>query len=194
MTSRTLLLPSTDFRADTRARDLTLIVTGSLLLAISAQIRVQLPWTPVPVTLQTLVVGVLGLLLGARRGALAVLLYLAEGASGLPFFTNGVGGIGALTAVTGGYLLAMPFGAAVVGWLAQRGWDRSVAGTFLAMQAGSLLVMASGTLWLAHLLGSWPRAFTAGFAPFIVGDILKAAAVALLLPALWALKNRISSL
>lgn len=192
MRPRTLLLASTDFRADTRARDLTLIITGSLLLALSAQIRVPLPWTPVPVTLQTMVVGVLGILLGARRGAWAAVLYLTMGAAGLPFFTGGVGGVGALSAVTGGYLLLMPFGAALVGALAERGWDRSIHGAFFAMQAGSLLVMTGGTLWLAHLLGSWNRAFAAGFAPFVVGDILKAAAVALLLPALWTLKSRLN--
>lgn len=191
MRPRTLLLASTDFRADTRARDLTLVITGSLLLALSAQIRIHLPWTPVPVTLQTMVVGVLGLLLGARRAGLAAALYLTEGAAGLPFFSGGVGGVGALTAVTGGYLLLMPLGAALVGFLAERGWDRSVPGVFLAMQAGSLLVMTGGTLWLACLLGSWPRAVAAGFAPFVVGDILKAAAVALLLPGLWALKSRL---
>lgn len=191
MTPRTLILADTDFRSDTRARDVALIVAASLLLAVSAQIRVQLPWTPVPVTLQTLVLGVLGLLLGARRAGLAAVLYLTEGAAGLPFFSNGAGGFAALTAVTGGYLLLMPFGAALVGWLAERGWDRSAAGTFLAMQAGSLLVMAGGTLWLAQLLGSWSRAFTMGFAPFVLGDILKAAAVALLLPTLWHLKNRL---
>jgi biotin transport system substrate-specific component len=193
MTSRTLILPSTDFRADTRTRDLTLIVAGSLLLAVSAQARVHLPFTPVPITLQTLMVGVLGLLLGARRGALATLLYLTEGAAGLPFFSDGVAGVATLTAATGGYLLLMPFGAALVGWLAQRGWDRTVAGAFLAMQACSLLIMTGGTLWLARLLGSWDKAFVAGFAPFIVGDVLKAVAVAVLLPSLWTLKKRLNA-
>jgi biotin transport system substrate-specific component len=193
MTSRTLILPSTDFRADTRTRDLTLIVAGSLLLAVSAQARVHLPFTPVPITLQTLMVGVLGLLLGARRGALATLLYLTEGAAGLPFFSDGSAGVATLTAATGGYLLLMPFGAARVGWLAQRGWDRTVAGAFLAMQACSLLIMTGGTLWLAHLLGSWDKAFVAGFAPFIVGDVLKAVAVAVLLPSLWTLKKRLNA-
>ena len=193
MTSRTLLLASTEFRNDTRARDLALIGAASLVLALSAQIRVQLPFTPVPVTLQTMVVGLLGLLLGARRGALAVLLYLGEGAAGLPFFSGGAAGIGALSAATGGYLLMMPLGAALVGRLAERGWDRTFAGTFVAMQAGSLLVMTGGTLWLANLLGAWDKAYLAGFAPFVVGDVMKAVAAALLLPSLWAFKKRISN-
>jgi biotin transport system substrate-specific component len=83
----------------------------------------------------------------------------------------------------------MPFGAALAGVLAQRGWDRSVAGAFLAMQASSLLIMTCGALWLGRLLGSWQQAFNGGFTPFVLGDVLKAAAVALLLPSLWTLKK-----
>src|ERR671929_2233196 len=127
------------------ARTCALVVAFSLLVALSAQVAVPLPWTPVPVTLQTFAVLLTGALLGARLGALALLLYLFEGACGLPFFSMGRGGLAhLLLAPTSGYLLSYPLAAFVTGWLAERGWDRRFPTAAAAMALGSLVILPGG--------------------------------------------------
>ena len=156
----------------------------SLLTALSAQIAIPLPFTPVPITGQTFGVLLTGALLGPRLGAAAMLLYLLEGSAGLPFFAGGAGGAARLAGPTGGYLLSYPFAAALVGWLAVRGWDRRPLTMLAAMLLGSLVVFALGAGWLSHFVGL-SHAVTAGVLPFLPGDALKALLAAGLLPAGW---------
>src|SRR5215210_5025602 len=119
-----------------------LVVGFSLLMALSAQFVIPLPWTPVPITGQTFVVLLTGALLGSRLGALAMIAYLIEGASGLPFFRAGGGGLTYLAlSPTTGYLLSYPLAAFVVGLLAERGWDRRFTTAAAAMAIGSALIL-----------------------------------------------------
>ena len=167
-----------------------LVVAFSLLTALAAQVVIPLPFTPVPLTGQTFAVLLTGALLGSRLGALAMLAYLAEGAAGLPFFRAGAGGVGHLLGPTAGYLLAFPAAAFVTGLLAERGWDRRFLTAAAAMALGSFVILAGGWAWLAFALGSAARAFELGVAPFLVGDVVKIALAAALLPAGWALLRR----
>jgi biotin transport system substrate-specific component len=167
-----------------------LVVAFSLLTALAAQVVIPLPWTPVPLTGQTFAVLLTGALLGSRLGALAMLAYLAEGAAGLPFFRAGAGGVGHLLGPTAGYLLAFPAAAFVTGLLAERGWDRRFLTAAAAMALGSVVILAGGWAWLAFSFGSAARAFELGVAPFLVGDVVKIALAAALLPAGWALLQR----
>jgi biotin transport system substrate-specific component len=167
-----------------------LVVCFSLLVALAAQVVVPLPFTPVPLTGQTFAVLLTGALLGSRLGAVALALYVVEGALGLPFFRGGAAGVAHLTGPTAGYLLAFPAAAFVTGRLAERGWDRRVWTAAAAMFVGSLVILACGWAWLALLTGSPAAAFLQGVAPFIPGDLLKIALAACALPAGWALLRR----
>jgi biotin transport system substrate-specific component len=162
-----------------------LVLAGTLLLAASAKVKV--PFWPVPMTMQTFVVLLLGAALGARLGAATVLLYLAEGAVGLPVFADtpekGLG-LAYMAGPTGGYLVGFVPGAYVVGWLAERGWDRSVPRLFLAMLLGHVLIFAFGLAWLAQLFGL-EKAWAGGVAPFYAATLFKTALAAVLVPALW---------
>jgi biotin transport system substrate-specific component len=126
----------TSERTQSRLHTLLLVVGGSLVVALSAQLVVRLPFTPVPITGQTLGVLLVGAALGARRGAAALALYLMEGAAGLPFFAGGMAGAAYLLGPTGGYLLAFPLAAFITGWAAERGWDRNGLTTAAAMTLG----------------------------------------------------------
>lgn len=169
------------------------MIGGSLVVAGLAQISVPLPFTPVPITGQTLGVLLVGAALGPQLGAAALLVYLAEGAIGLPFFAQHAHGLSllALTSATGGYLWGFVVAAAVVGLLARRGWDRSPRSALGAMFVGEIVLYAIAVPWLAHALGvSALRAMTLGLYPFVVGDVLKTLIAAGLLPAAWRLSRR----
>ena len=168
--------------------DLALIVIGSLVVAIAAQISI--PLQPVPITGQTFAVLLVGMALGARRGALALALYLAEGIAGLPVFAEAKFGLATVLGPTGGYLVGFIPAAALVGWLAERGFDRNLLTTLAAMVAGNLVIYAFGLAWLTQVVGSFETALTAGMYPFLVGDAIKAVLAALLLPAAWKFINR----
>lgn len=173
-------------------RSLALVVAFSLLMALSAQFVIPLPWTPIPITGQTFVVLLTGALLGSRLGALAMIAYLIEGASGLPFFRAGGGGMAYLFASpTTGYLLAYPAAAFVVGLLAERGWDKRFTTAAAAMMIGSIIILFSGWAWLARLVGP-TVAWQAGVVPFIIGDLIKVALAAAALPSGWAIVRRAS--
>jgi biotin transport system substrate-specific component len=172
------------------ARSVALVVGFSLLTALAAQVVIPLPFTPVPLTGQTFAVLLTGALLGSRLGSLALILYLAEGAIGLPFFRAGAGGISHLSGATAGYLLAFPFAAFVTGLLAERGWDRRFVTAAAAMALGSLVILAGGWAWLALFFRGAGEAFRLGVAPFILGDLVKIALAAAALPAGWALLRR----
>ena len=152
---------------------------GSVFVALLA--RVQLPFVPVPLTGQTLGVLLVGGLLGARLGALSLLLYLLEGALGLPVFAKG-GGLGYLLGPTGGYLFAFPLAAYLAGYLVERGAARRLFPAFLAMLAAACSVFLLGVPWLGLYLGAdLGRALSLGFFPFVPGEVLKALLAAFIL-------------
>jgi len=171
----------------------SLVVAFSLLVALSAQVVVPLPFTPVPITLQTFAVLLTGALLGSRLGALALAAYLVEGAVGLPFFRGGNGGwLYLALSPTAGYLLAYPLAAFVTGCLAERGWDRKFVTAAAAIALGSMVILCGGWLGLLRFYSA-PQAFALGVAPFIPGDIVKIALAAAALPSGWSLLNRKAS-
>jgi len=190
---RTLLLPSVQFDGRRLVRDLALMVAFSLVTAASAQLVVRLPFTPVPITAQTFGVLLTGALLGGWRGGGAMLIYLAEGLAGLPVFAPGTpvhAGLGPFLGATGGYLIAFPLAALVVGFLAERGWDRTPARVLAAMALGSAVIYTLGAGWLSHFVGGTRNALLQGVLPFLPGDALKAALAATLLPLGWKLLER----
>lgn len=167
------------------------VFAGSLLLWASA--KVQLPFYPVPLTMQTFAVLAIGAALGWRLGLATVLLYLAEGAAGLPVFAGtpekGIG-LAYMMGPTGGYLLGYLPAAAVCGWLAERGWDRNIALTVLAMLAGTVMIYLPGLLWLGAVVG-WDKPVLAwGLTPFLLGDLLKLGLASAALPLVWRLVGR----
>ena len=185
------LVPTRATRGKALVRDGILVIGASLLFALSARVSIPLGFTPVPITLQTLVVMLVGAALGSRRGALAALLYLAEGATGLPVFASG-GGLLYLLGPTAGYLWSYPLAAFVVGWLCERGLDRSFATSLLAMLPGSILIYLIGVPWLAFVVHlSLNQALVAGLLPFIPGDIIKVIIAAALLPTAWKFVRRV---
>ncbi len=172
-------------------RDGLLVVGFSIFLALCAQVSFYLPFTPVPITLQTLAVLLTGAALGSKRGALAMLVYLAEGAIGLRVFAGGVGGFLGLLGVTAGYLWSFPIAAFVVGLLCERGLDRRIVTSALAMLPGTLIIYAIGVTWLAIMLHiSFLKALSFGLVPFIPGDLLKLVIAAALLPIAWTIVKR----
>lgn len=178
------------FRPQTRsnvlAYELLLLVGATLVIALSAQVSINLWFTPVPITGQTFAVLLVGTLLGSKRGAVALLTYLAEGLAGMPVFANGTSGWAILSGPTGGYLVGFVAAAFVTGWLAERGWDRRVWTTALAMLIGNLVIYACGLTWLAKFVGT-AHVLEAGLTPFLTGDALKIALAAGLLPGGWKL-------
>ncbi|GBC83908.1 Biotin transporter BioY [bacterium HR11] len=166
--------------------EVLLVLGGSLFTALMAQVAIPLPFTPVPITGQTLAVLLVGAVLGARRGALSMMAYLAEGLAGLPVFAGGTAGVGRLLGPTGGYLIGFVFAAYVVGRLADRGWDRRPATTALAMLVGNGVIYVFGLPWLAQFVGP-AHVFSMGLVPFIPGDLLKVLLAAALLPGAWRL-------
>jgi biotin transporter BioY len=165
--------------------DAIVIICGALILGLSAQVKVYLPISPVPITGQTFAVLMLAALLGSRRGVLAILAYLAEGVLGLPVFAGGIG-LAVLIGPTGGYLVGFIAVAYLVGRLAEMGWDRRVSTTIAAMLAGEIVLYTFGVCWLA-IITNIRTALTVGLYPFIVGDILKVILAAAVLPAGWKL-------
>ncbi len=171
-----------------RREEITLIVTGSWLIALAAQITIPL-W-PVPITGQTFGILLIGALLGSRRGAWTVMVYLAQGAIGLPVFAGGTGGLARLFSPTGGYLVGFVAAAFVVGWLSERGWHRRFVTTSISMLIGNVVIYAFGLAWLAAFLGwSGSTVLKAGLFPFVIGDLLKVLLAALALPRVWAMVN-----
>ena len=155
--------------------DAALVAGFSLVIALGAQVAIPLPFTPVPVTLQTLAVLIAGCLLGSGRGALAVVAYLGEGFAGLPVFSGGTSGISHLLGPTGGYLLGFVAAAFVAGLFAERGAARSRLGTLVTLIVGNVVLYVPGVIWLGVYVGM-DRAVSLGFLPFVVGDLLKTAA------------------
>jgi biotin transport system substrate-specific component len=173
------------------ARDIALVVGGALFMALMAQISIKVPSSDVPITGQTLGVGLIGATLGSRRGAASLGLYAVMGLF-LPFYSDGASGGDVLFGVTGGYIFGFILAAYAIGWLAERGADRQVLTAFVAFVVGQLIVFGIGVPWLkikADL--SWSEAIHDGFTIFILGGLVKAAVGAAVLPSAWHLVRRV---
>lgn len=171
-------------------RAATLLLLGSVLLTASA--KAQVPMWPVPMTMQTFVVLVIGMTYGLHLGTATVVLYLVEGAFGFPVFAGtpekGIG-LAYMMGPTGGYLLGFVIAAALMGWLAERGWGRTLPWAIAAMTAGTVLQLVPGVAWLATLIG-WDKAIAAGLTPFLAGAAVKIALAAAVLPLAWRMLER----
>ena len=167
----------------TWVRQLVLIVGGAAFVGLSAQIAIPLPWTPVPLTLQTFAVLLTGAALGSLRGVLAMTLYAIAGVVGIPWFAQGSSGY---AAPSFGYILGFIVAAFIVGRIAEGGATRSVTRTAVLMVIGNVVIYAIGVTWLKFALGvDWATAISLGVTPFLIGDAIKIAAAAGLLPLAW---------
>jgi biotin transporter BioY len=172
-------------------RSVSLVFAFSLFNALAAQFSLNIGL--IPITGQTFAVTLTGALLGSRLGALALVAYIVEGCSGLPFFQGGTGGLAVLFGPTGGYLVSFPAAAYITGAFAENGWDRKFMSAVAAMAIGSVVILAAGYCWLLVLRTPPAAAFTFGIKPFIIGDIIKVLLAAAVLPSGWAILNRKAS-
>ena len=171
---------------------IALVLGGTVLLALSAQVRLPLPFTPVPATAQTFAVLFLGLSLGSRKAGASAGGYWLAGACGLPVFNGWSGGWSAVTGPTGGYLIGFAAAAFVIGWFSERGWARGIE-VLLPLVLGEVMIYAFGLPWLACFVG--PRhVLQAGLFPFLAGDAVKLAAVMAVVPGGWWSLERMARL
>lgn len=191
MTTTTLGRPSivlADLLPRGRARDAALVIGGAAFTGLAAQISVPIPGTPVPATGQTFAVLLVGAAFGWWRALLSMALYLAAGSAGMPWYADGKSGWGGPSF---GYIVGFIAAAALVGYLAGRGGDRTPLRTVLTMTLGTLVIYAVGVPWLAQSIDvSLGKAFELGARPFLGGDALKVALAAGILPATWRLVGR----
>ena len=184
--SRPLMASYFAGRADkagfTVAHQVALVIGGSILLALSAHIKV--PFYPVPLTMQTMLVLLIGMAYGSRLGSATVIAYLAQGAVGLPVFAGGAG-LAYMAGPTGGYLMGFVVAALVVGTLAEKSWGKTALTTALAMVIGNVVIYVLGVGYLSTIVGSFEKAIQFGLAPFIYGDLLKIIIATALLPMAW---------
>ncbi len=178
-------------RVSPRVRDAGLVLAGTALLVLGSRIAVPLPGNPVPFTLQTLAVLLAGGALGLRRGALASALFLVLGVAGLPVFAESRSGLAVVTGATGGYLVGFIAAAALVGWLAELGWDRHLGGSIGMNLLGTAVIYLVGVPWLAVTAGvSLGGAVGLGLVPFLAGDVVKLLVAAGAFPAAWWVVGR----
>lgn len=178
-------------RINVRVRHLALILAGTILIALAAQVSIPVPGSPVPITGQTFGVLLSAGALGFRRGIAATLLYLILGIVGLPVFAHGSHGTEIILGATGGYLVGFVLAAAIVGRLAELGWDRNLVGAIGAMLIGSVLIYAVGVPWLmvvAHF--DLATALDKGMIPYLIGDAIKLALAAAAFPVAWWVVGR----
>ena len=181
-----LLLPSMASGLAAFTRATLLVVAGAALTALAAQLAFMVPWTPVPYTGQTAAVLLVGTALGARKGAASMALYLLAGLVGLPVYAGGLHGVEKLFGLTGGYLFGFVLASALVGRLAENGWDRSRVGAALLMALGNLVIYLVGVPVLAVVGGlAWSTAVWSGAVVFLPWDAAKIAVAALVLPLAW---------
>jgi biotin transport system substrate-specific component len=173
-------------RLDPRVRDILLVVGGSLCITGMAQVRIPLPFTPVPITGQSFAVLLVGAVLGAHRGSASLLLYLLQGLLGLPVFAGGASGLAYLLGPTGGYLIGFVVAAYLVGRLSVRRLDQRIPSALLTFLAGEVVIYLFGVAWLSVFLGI-THAIIAGLLPFILGDAIKLVVAGFVLPAAWTL-------
>jgi len=179
------LIPAPNARL---VRNVVLAIVGSLALAVASKLKIDL--LPVPITLQTLVLLAMSMAFGWKLAGATVLLYLAEGAMGLPVFSGtpekGIG-IAYMVGPTGGYLLGFLLAAVATGWLAERGFDRNFSTTAVAMFIGNALIYVPGLIWLGTVVGWDKPVLEWGITPFLFGDVIKLVIAAIALPAIWKL-------
>jgi biotin transport system substrate-specific component len=190
MTTRTLPVMLSVWRAEGNAslfRAAVVVVLGSVLMALSA--KIQVPFYPVPMTMQTGVVLLIGGACGWRLGGLAMLAYLAEGLVGLPVFAGAIAGPAYMAGPTAGYLVGFVPSAALMGLAIERGWTRGLVGMAAALVVASLIPFVTGVAWLSVLVGP-TAAIAGGFTPFIPAAILKAALAGALLLAMTGIARR----
>ena len=188
MTTRTLSIYST-FKPSTMAAELPILLTFNLVLVLCSYISISLPFSPVPITGQTFGLLLVAMALGRIRAAAVVGAYLVEGAIGLPVFAGGSAGIAKLFGPTGGYLLGFLASAWLVGYLADRGWDRSYYRSIAAMTLGTIVIFLGGLSWLSRFVGG-ADLMAMGLTPFVPGAILKIALASAILPTLWRRLDR----
>jgi len=170
-------------------RSAGLVIVFSLFIAACAQFAIHIG--PIPITGQTFAVLLTGALLGSRLGAMAVIAYLIEGAIGLPFFAGGGAGLVRFIGPTAGYLVAFPAAAFITGAFAEHGWDKRYVTAVAAMAIGSIVIFLGGWAWFAVLTHTAPlTAFNITVAPFLLGDVIKIALAAAVLPTGWALLKK----
>ena len=185
----TLLFGESDSTFKRSLRYAILVLAGSALITLCTQI--SLPLFPVPMTLQTFAIFLIGLTYGWRLGGITVAIYLLEGAIGLPVFSGGKSGIIVFTGPTAGYLLGFLFAVVACGWFAERGFDRSYFKLFLSLLLANFILYVPGLLWLGNLIGWDKPVLEYGLYPFIGGDLLKIAMAVILLPTAWKLVNKL---
>ncbi|MBT3322210.1 MAG: biotin transporter BioY [Anaerolineae bacterium] len=171
-------------RSNARLRDFILIFGGAILVALFAQIKILLPFSPVPITGQTFATLLIGATLGSKRGALSMMLYIALGTFGLPVFAGGASGMAYLTGATMGYLVGFVVSAYIIGKMAERGFERNLRTSLLPFLVGTFVIYLFGAGWLATLVGM-EKALALGVSPFLVGDLIKLMLAALALPTAW---------
>jgi biotin transport system substrate-specific component len=187
-TLRLAVLPRTGVLADT-----VLVMAGTALVALAAQISISLPFTPVPITGQTFAVVLVGASLGALRGTASLTLYLALGIAGAPIYADHRHGWDVIVGASGGYIVGFLVAAAVTGFLAERRWDRTFSSAVAAMLTGNVVIYLVGLPWLAVVLGtSLEKTLELGLYPFVPGDIFKLYLAGALLPGAWAVVKRVS--
>jgi biotin transport system substrate-specific component len=166
--------------------DALLVVAGTLIVALAAQVSIPLPFTPVPITGQTFAVVLVGASLGAVRGFSSLLLYWLVGLAGAPVYSDQLSGWETFVGPTGGYIVGFMIAAALTGWLAERKWDRRLSSSVAAMLTGNVAIYVPGLLWLAHSIGTdLAGTLEAGLYPFVVGDLIKLYLAGALLPLAW---------
>ena len=167
------------------------VIAGVAFLSLLAQIAIPVPGSPVPVTGQTLGVLLLATSYGATLGTTTFLMYLLVGALGVPVFANGGSGFERISGATGGYLIGMLLTSALLGYLGGRKWDQKFKTALPAMLLGNALTFTLGLLWLHQYTGKdWAWTFSAGFTPFIIGEVLKIAIAGTSLPLIWQFVQR----
>jgi len=178
-------------RVSPRIRDIGLVLAGAALLILGSRISVPLPGNPVPLTLQTLAVLLVGGALGLRRGALSAALFIALGVVGVPVFAESRHGVDVILGTTGGYLIGFIAAAALVGRLAELGWDRHLGGSVGMNLIGTVVIYLVGVPWLAAA-ASIPlgKAIELGLVPFLVGDAIKLLFAAGAFPVAWWVVGR----
>lgn len=189
--STTTTLRSAVFPRSSALNNILLVSGGTLFLAALAQVALPIPGSPVPVTGQTLGVLLIGSSYGSALGFSTMLTYLLVGLAGVPVFADGGHGIARLTGATGGYLVGMLIASFVVGALAGRRWDQRLSTALPSMLLGNAIIFSFGLIWLHSVMEkSWGWTISAGFTPFIVGEVLKIAIAGTSLPLVWRFVQR----
>ena len=173
--------------------DVLLVLAGTALVSLAAQVSIPLPFTPVPITGQTFAVVLVGASLGAIRGTSSLLLYWLIGIAGAPVYAEQQSGWETFTGPTGGYIVGFVVAAAVTGYLAERRWDRKLSSSIAAMLTGNVIIYLIGLPWLAVVLNTGlEKTLELGLYPFVPGDVFKLYLAAALLPTAWRVVERTS--